>query len=95
MVADRGRWGALCVAGDAVSAVLYALPVAALLGALYLWLRPLRRSELESAAAFWRRAAMRAAWRGDDATESYAERQYRACEERLRVTDGPTKGAAR
>lgn len=76
-----------------MSAVLYALPVAALLGVLYLWLRPMRRSELESTAAFWRRAAMRAAFRGDDATESYAEQQYRACEERLRATDGPTKGS--
>ena len=42
-----------------------------------------RRADLEYAAAFWRRAAMRASWRGDDATERYAERQYRACEARL------------
>lgn len=54
--------------------------LAAALVALAAWLWPMRRAELEYAAAFWRRAAMRAAWRGDEATEAYAERQYRACE---------------
>lgn len=76
----------------ALCAVALVCALACALAALCFWLRPTRRSELEYAAAFWRRAAMRASWRGDDATESYAEKQYRACEERLRATDGPTKG---
>lgn len=55
--------------------------------------RPLSRSELEYAAAFWRRAALRAVWRGDERTEAFAEQQYRACEERLRATETTaTKG---
>lgn len=64
-----------------------------IVAALRSWLRPPRRSELEEAAAFWRRAALRAAWRGDEAVEAYAERQYRACEEQLRegATKGPTE----
>lgn len=71
---------------------LCAVALACALAALCFWLRPTRRSELESTAAFWRRAAMCAAWRGDDAAESYAEQQYRACEARLREADGPRKG---
>jgi len=62
--------------------------------ALLLHLRAPRRSELEYTAAFWRRAALRAAWREDDAAEAFAERQYLACEARLRgmaTTKGPTE----
>ena len=56
------------------------LLAAVALVALAAWLWPMRRAELEYAAAFWRRAAMRAAWRGDEAAESYAEQRWRACE---------------
>ena len=63
-----------------MTAALCIAALALLCAGLWAWLRTPARSELEYTAAFWRRAAMRAAWRGDDATEAYAERQYRACE---------------
>lgn len=54
-----------------------------------LWLSAtLTRRDLQYNAAFWRRMATRAAWQGDKAAEAFAERQYRACLDRLTEMDG-------